>query len=257
MPVNHLVRFLPRLDARLADIRVRAVREADRVVALAPQILDILRAVFQIEVGAHLFFLFHEAQVPVGNAVAVEPVDGLADGGAVGIVDEEAMGNDADAGAFIGQQAQVLAGAVNHRHGLEQAALRDGEAVQAAVLLFRFDAPLDQAVGDFGRQFIKAAFEPFGGDLAHAAVKVGTDAVQVDAHDLVLNAHTQSRLRLAFAQSLQCSLRSVRATARANGNAALENRYNIPIHSRRATHDRTVNSCVGRSDPDTANRAAG
>src|SRR5262245_8909582 len=257
MPVNHLVRFLPRLDARLADIRVRAVCEADRVIALAPQIFDILRAVLQIQVGAHLFLLFHEAQVPVGNAVAVEPVDGLTDGGAVEVVDEEAVGNDADAGAVIGQEAQVLASAVNHRHGLEQAALCDREAVQAAVLFFRLDAPLDQAIRDLGCQLVEAALEPFGGDFAHAAVKVGTDAVEVDADDLVLNPHTQSRLRLAFAQSLQCSLRSVRATARANGNAALENRYNIPIHSRRATHDRTVNSCVGRSDPDTANRASG
>jgi hypothetical protein len=44
-------------------------------------------------------------------------------------------------------------------------------------------------MGDFLRKFLDVALEPFSGNFAHAAVKIGTNSVQVDADDNAIEAH--------------------------------------------------------------------
>src|SRR6266542_4317960 len=138
--------MLPGISPRFGNIFVGAVGEADRVQALSPQLLDVARAVVDVDIRAHLFFLFHEAQVPIRDAVPVEPVDGLFHRGLMKKVNVEPMGDDADAGAVIGELAQVSARAGYHRRGFEQFALGHREAVQAVVLLDVFDVPLAQSI---------------------------------------------------------------------------------------------------------------
>jgi len=78
--VDELLGFFPRVDARLRNLPVRAVAEADRIQPFAPKCLHICRGVFNVQVGTDLFLLFYETQIPVRNSLLVKPIDGLAHG---------------------------------------------------------------------------------------------------------------------------------------------------------------------------------
>ena len=96
------------------------------------------------------------------------------------------MRDDPDAGAIVGELAQIFSRARNHRRGFEQLALGHGEPVQTVVLLIVLYAPLAQAVRHVGREIFGVALQPFGRDLAHAAEEVGTHTVQVYTNDEAL-----------------------------------------------------------------------
>lgn len=78
-PLDKVVNLIPGLRTGLSDFSVRAVREANRVVPSIAQLLNIVGGVVDIEVSADLLLLLHEAKIPVGNTVGIQPLHGLMD----------------------------------------------------------------------------------------------------------------------------------------------------------------------------------
>src|SRR5262245_6822850 len=63
------VDLVPALRARLADVAVGAVGKTDGVEPLRAQAPDVVGRVFDIDVGADLLLVLHEAEVVIGNAL--------------------------------------------------------------------------------------------------------------------------------------------------------------------------------------------
>jgi len=55
--------------------------------------------------------------------------------------------------------------------------------MQSASMSTDVELPLPEPVGDVLGEAVERDAEPFGGDGAHAGVKVGTDAVEIDTQD--------------------------------------------------------------------------
>ena len=103
--MNQLVHVLPGRCARFRSVFVRAIRKADRVQAFAAQPVDIIRAVIDVDIGADLLLLFHEAEIPVRDAVLVEPVNRLFHRRLVEKMNEQPVCDDPDACPFVGELA--------------------------------------------------------------------------------------------------------------------------------------------------------
>src|SRR6266550_7548883 len=71
----------------------------------------------------------------------------------------------------------------NHRRVFKQPPLRYGKPVQASVLIWGHDSPLVKAVGNLQWQFVNGTLEPLRCDLAHLAIEVGADTVEVHIED--------------------------------------------------------------------------
>lgn len=151
---------------------VRAIAEADSKEPLCTQSLNIRRAVFDVDVSTNLLFLLHETEIPVGNPMVVEPVNGLAYGGPVKVVNEQPVRDDPNSRAFVGEPPQIVSRTVNHRGTFKQSTLGYCKSVQAFVVFSFLDPPLLQPVGDFWRQIINLTLEPLGSYLAHSPVKI-------------------------------------------------------------------------------------
>ena len=95
-----------------------------------PQPLDVRRRIFDVQIGADGRLLLHEAQVPIGDVVPVEPLDRLAHGDLVEVLDEQPVRDDANPHAFDRQPPQRLRCTGHRRQLQKQLALRDGELVQ-------------------------------------------------------------------------------------------------------------------------------
>ena len=109
--------------------------------AVVAKALHVVGTVLDIDVRPHLVLVLHEAKIPIGDAVMIEPCDGLRDGDGVEIGNEQPVGDDANAVSFIRELPERLASARNHRDFAEQLSFHDGEAVQAVVLIRIFNAP--------------------------------------------------------------------------------------------------------------------
>lgn len=91
---NHLFGFRPRLRSSTRIIRdssIRRVIKHDDILSDASKLLDVVRSVFEIDVGVDRLFVPHETQIPVGDSVPVERPNGLTDGDFVKPSYEEAM----------------------------------------------------------------------------------------------------------------------------------------------------------------------
>ena len=117
--MDEVIDVLPGVRARRGDRFIRAVREADRVEGLSSQVLHVARGVVYVDVGADLLLLLHETEVPVGDAVVVEPLGRLRDGGVVEVADSEAVRDDPDPSTLLGELPQVPPSAWDHRGRLE------------------------------------------------------------------------------------------------------------------------------------------
>ena len=93
------------------------------------------------------------------------------------------MGNDAYPVTFVGEQTQVFPRTLNHLHTAEELPLRDGKPVQAIIMVLVSYTPLGEAVRYFSRKFVQRSLEPLGRYLAHTAVKVRTDPVEIYSDD--------------------------------------------------------------------------
>jgi hypothetical protein len=86
--------FVPIVGSRAGHLLVGRVGKDDRLLAFLAQPIDVGRRILDIQVGADGGLLLHEAQVPVGNIVLVEPLDGLANRDLMKILDEQPMSNE-------------------------------------------------------------------------------------------------------------------------------------------------------------------
>ena len=81
--------MLPRLRSRLGNVLVSTICKADRVQTLRAKSVYIAGGVIYVNVRANLLLILHKAQIPVRNAVQVEPVNSLFYGHLVEKVNEE------------------------------------------------------------------------------------------------------------------------------------------------------------------------
>src|ERR1035438_10792181 len=102
--------------------------EDDHIARVTEKSRDVARRVVDVQVGVHGPLLPHEAEVPVGDAVEVQPFHRLGYGDAVEVLDDQAVGDDADAQPSIGEAGQGRAGPGDHAHVPEEVAIDDGEA---------------------------------------------------------------------------------------------------------------------------------
>jgi hypothetical protein len=181
---HHFSDFIPSAGPRPRQVFVGRVREHDRLGAVGPQPLDIRRRVFDIQVGADGRLLLHEAEIPIGNVVAIEPGNRLTHRDLVEVLDEQAMGDDADADTRFRQLAQGLRCSRGRWQLQKQLALHDRKLVKGIVSARRLcDAPLAEPPGHAFGQRIQCDTKPLGGDRTQSAVEVGDYAVQVDTED--------------------------------------------------------------------------
>ena len=121
-------------DVRPGPVDLGVVRrvEHDDVVASVPERRHVVGRVVDVEVGLDLGLATEEAEVPVGDAVAVEPGDGVGDRHLVAPVHDEAMGDDPDPHAGVGEAPQGRRRSPsNIGMSAEHAVLEDGQAVEA------------------------------------------------------------------------------------------------------------------------------
>lgn len=181
--MDEVVDLVPIVRARGGDRLVRAVREADRIEVAGAQARDVVRRVVNVDVRPNLLLLLHEAEVPVRDAMVVEPGGRLRDRGVVEVADREPVGDDPDPRALVGELPQDPPRPGDHPGGSEEVALRDGEPVETVVLLVGGDPPLREPVGHVLRQVIERPLEPLRGHLAHLPVEIRADTVEVDTED--------------------------------------------------------------------------
>ena len=148
------------------EMPVRGMAEDDDVALLAQQRLDVVGAVLDVQVGVDRALLPHEAEVPIGDAVAVQPLDGLADRDPVEVLDHQAVGDDPDPDAQVGEAAQGGAGARDHPHVEVEVALHHRESMHL-VELAGLDAPFGHLPADLGGQQLQVPAEPLRDHTAH------------------------------------------------------------------------------------------
>jgi len=179
--LHESVDLIPIRGTGSADVRVGAVGKADRMEAPVPKSIQIVWAVFDVDVGANLVLFFHETEIPVGNSVLIEPYDGLSDCHFMEVSNEESVRDDPDSVAFFREVPQYPASTVDHRHRLEQSPLGDGESVKAGVLVWGLDSPCTKPVVHIEREAFYVSFEPFGRDFSHPGIEVGAHPIEVHA----------------------------------------------------------------------------
>ena len=91
MVFDEPIHLVPIVGPRRCKMFVGTVGEADREMAVPSKALDVAWAVFDIDVCSHLVLLLHEAEVPVRNAVMIQPVNGLCHGKRVEIPNDQAV----------------------------------------------------------------------------------------------------------------------------------------------------------------------
>jgi hypothetical protein len=185
-PVEH-----ERLDlgpgggAGTVDVLVVRGVEHDHVVAGLAQREHVVRGVVHVAVGLHLGLGAEEADVAVGDPLVVEPGHRVGHGDGMAPVDAQAVGDDADPHAGVGEPPQGLGGAGKRGHVAEHAVLEHREAVEPVELLGPLDAPLGEVPRSRVAQRVGVDAPVLGDDRAEGGRVVTADAVEVDAEDEV------------------------------------------------------------------------
>jgi hypothetical protein len=164
-------------------VGVVGLGEGDDVVAGRPERLDVVGGVVDVDVGLHLGLLAEEAQVAVGDAVLVQPRDGVADHLPVAPVHVQAVGDEADPHAGVRQPPQRVGATLDGGHRAEHPVLQDRSLVDAAEVGLVADAPLREVPVLAGRQVLHRHAEVVGDDRGEGRGEVAADAVEVDAED--------------------------------------------------------------------------
>ncbi len=98
--------FGPVMRAGWSLVPIGGVSEDDHFLAGFAKGLDVRGAVLDVNIGVDGGFFGHEAQIPVRDAVLLEPFDGLEDGLSVKPGNVQTMGDDADSDASRGNASQ-------------------------------------------------------------------------------------------------------------------------------------------------------
>ena len=170
------------------ELGVRLFIRQNRALSLTPEAKDYLpgiRAAFN-----DLRLATEEADVAVGDAVMVEPFDGVAHGDRMTPVDVQPVRDDADPDAGVGQPPQGIGGTGDDRHRADHVVLGDGGLVQQLVLA-GCEAPLVEVPRPIERQRIDRDAAQLADDLTKPSGVVGDHPVEVDAeHELLIHVHS-------------------------------------------------------------------
>ena len=88
---------MPVIGAGARYALVGGIAEDNGFAALIAQAGDIFRGIVNIDMRSYRAFVVHETDVPVGDIVIVQPVNGLGYGRAVRVFKEQTVGDNADA----------------------------------------------------------------------------------------------------------------------------------------------------------------
>jgi len=113
--------------------------------------------------------------------MVIKPPYGLPDCCFVKELDEEAMGDDANAVVFVGQLSEIPPGPWDHRDCSKQVPLCDCEPVKTFVLLLALYPPLLESIRHSHGQAVYIDLKPLGRDLTHSGVKVRANAIEIDS----------------------------------------------------------------------------
>lgn len=127
-----------------------------------------------LDVSVDELLVAHETQVPVGDAVVIQPRDRLSDRHLVEVPNEEAMRNDPDAHAPSVPRRRIPCAAPSIGRTVLKLSLCHGETMDA-VILARHQLPLRKAVLNFGIEFVNRHSTPLGDNLPHSLIEVGAN----------------------------------------------------------------------------------
>ena len=100
--MNQAVHLIPRFCARFSQRLVGTICEADCIEPIGAKAFDVIRRVINVYVRTDLFFILHEAKVPVWNSVLVKPLDSLRHSEPVKKVNEKPMSDNPNTSLLIG-----------------------------------------------------------------------------------------------------------------------------------------------------------
>jgi hypothetical protein len=76
---DKMVHLVPVRGSRICNVFTCAVGKANCIEAPRTQLFYIARSILDIDVGANLILVFHEAEIPVREAMMIEPLYCLLD----------------------------------------------------------------------------------------------------------------------------------------------------------------------------------
>src|SRR5216683_160498 len=88
--------LVPRVDPGRAELEVGRICEHQGGQSRIAHRFDVRRSIFDVEIRSHLCFVSHKTQIPVRNPVNVKPGDCLLNRLLVKVLDDEAVGDDAN-----------------------------------------------------------------------------------------------------------------------------------------------------------------
>jgi hypothetical protein len=174
---NHLLYVFPTLGAWWSNVAVRGVCNADHLLVDSSQLLDVARGIFKIEIGSDRGLVLHEAQIPIRDAMVLEPFDRLVEGFLVKVLDEETMRNDPYADGPSGESAQDSRSTRNRGKCSEKIALSHSESVKGIVAARLIKLPFWKTIRHLRGEAVEGLAEPLGGYRAEAAIEVCNDPV--------------------------------------------------------------------------------
>src|SRR5229473_4979114 len=88
--------LVPRVDPGRAEFEVGRICEHQGWQSRTAHRFDVRRSVFDVEIRSDLCFVSHETQIPVRNPMSVQPGNSLFNRFFVKVLDDEAVGDDAN-----------------------------------------------------------------------------------------------------------------------------------------------------------------